>query len=394
MKKIMRICFAVLISILLVIPSSSASIHAEDTGGDILEGTSSDYIIVEDQSTGNVIASKNADKKMFPASMTKMMSIILAIENLTDLNQTITITNEMLSGLYEANASVAGFASGDQPTVLDLLYGAALPSGADAINAIAYTVSGSIDSFVALMNEKAQQIGMSSTHFTNPTGLHDDDHYSTARDIAALLKYCLSNDTFKTVLSAASYTSTTGISMTSTFSKGMNSSGVAINGFIGGKTGYTGEAKHCGASFDEVNGMSLIVVTAHGGSTNDIPAQIYDLNQILTTLQNYSSTSIVNKGDTISTVTLSHVIGDESYPIIADSDVSAVIPNDSSPEVTLSGLPDNPEAELDEQNYKCTLSVTVNGTVISTSEMTVSIPAESNVLYRLLLHARYFFTGK
>ena len=117
MKKIMRICFAVLISILLVIPSSTASIYAEDTGGDILEGTSSDYIIVEDQSTGNVNASKNADKKMFPASMTKMMSIILAIENLTDLNQTITITNEMLSGLYEANASVAGFASGDQPSV-------------------------------------------------------------------------------------------------------------------------------------------------------------------------------------------------------------------------------------------------------------------------------------
>ena len=132
--------------------------------------------------------------------MTKIMTVIVAIENLDDLDQEITLTQEMFQGLYEQDATQAGFQPGETVRAIDLLYGAMLPSGAECCIALADTVGGSRDGFVELMNKKAQRIGMNGTHFCDTTGLHDPDHYSTVRDIAVLLRYALRNDTFREII--------------------------------------------------------------------------------------------------------------------------------------------------------------------------------------------------
>ncbi len=149
---------------------------------------------------GKIIGNMKGDEKIYPASMTKIMTVIVAIENLDDLDQEITLTQEMFQGLYEQDATQAGFQPGETVRAIDLLYGAMLPSGAECCIALADTVGGSRDGFVELMNKKAQRIGMNGTHFCDTTGLHDPDHYSTVRDIAVLLRYALRNDTFREII--------------------------------------------------------------------------------------------------------------------------------------------------------------------------------------------------
>ena len=165
-----------------------------------MSGINSPYAVLMQVKGGKIIGNMKGDEKIYPASMTKIMTVIVAIENLDDLDQEITLTQEMFAGLYEQDATQAGFQPGETVRAIDLLYGAMLPSGAECCIALADTVGGSRNGFVEMMNKKAQQLGMNKTHFCDTTGLHDSDHYSTVRDIAVLLRYALKNDTFREII--------------------------------------------------------------------------------------------------------------------------------------------------------------------------------------------------
>ena len=134
-----------------------------------ISGINSPYAVLMQVRGGRVIGEINGDQQMYPASMTKIMTTIVAIENLKDLDQEITLTNEMFEGLYEQDATQAGFQPGETVRAIDLLYGVMLPSGAECCIALADTISGSEADFVALMNEKAAKLGMSGTNFCDTT---------------------------------------------------------------------------------------------------------------------------------------------------------------------------------------------------------------------------------
>lgn len=205
---------------------------------------------------------------MYPASMTKIMTAIVAIENLKDLNQEITLTNEMVADLYAQDATQAGFQPGETVQAIDLLYGVMLPSGAECCIALADTIAGSETGFVELMNQKAEKLGLENTHFCNTTGLHADDHYSSAKDIADLLRYALKNRTFREIIESP-YHSTPGtnvhpdgITFYSTMFKNLSDTEVIDGQIMGGKTGFTSEAGCCLASFAEIDDIEYILVTA------------------------------------------------------------------------------------------------------------------------------------
>ncbi len=209
---------------------------------------------------------------MYPASLTKVMTLIVAVENIQDFSDTHLISAEMIDPMIEQHASRAGFAAGETPTVEQLLYGMILPSGADASLALAEYVAGSEEAFVALMNEKAEEMGLKNTHFTNVVGLHHEDHYSTAVDMGLILEYAIENETCKKILSEFQYQippteyNPEGILLTSTmFSRmtGTEMPGVTIKG---GKTGFTDEAGQCLMNFAEVNGKTYIMVLSGGTS--------------------------------------------------------------------------------------------------------------------------------
>lgn len=234
---------------------------------------------------GKVIGEVNAKERIYPASMTKMMTAILAIEKLKSGSE-ITFTSEISAALEGSDATRAGFETGETVPLIDVLYGIILPSGADCCLAVAYEISGSEEEFADLMNKKAARIGMKDTHFCNSTGLHDDEHYSTVYDMAILLKYCLRNSTFREIITSR-YHSTgptnihpDGITYYSTLFNNLSDPAVTGGEILGGKTGYTSAAGHCLASFAEIDGREYILVTAGADGTSGEPLHIYDAKTI------------------------------------------------------------------------------------------------------------------
>lgn len=219
-------------------------------------------------SDGKVVAEKDADAKIYPASMTKIMTAIVALEAFSDLDHEITLSENIFYALDGQDATQAGFQPGESVRVRDLVYGVMLPSGAECCLALADEASGSEEAFVEKMNKKAKSIGMKDTHFMDCTGLHDPEHYSTAYDIALLLKYALHNDTFREVAEShfhstpATNVHPDGITYYSTMFKNMSDTSVTGGEILGGKTGYTSEAGHCLASFAQIYDREYILVTA------------------------------------------------------------------------------------------------------------------------------------
>lgn len=233
-----------------------------------ITGINSSYAVLMQADSGKVVGDISGETQMYPASMTKIMTAIVAIENLSDLNQEITVTNDMVADLYAQDATQAGFQPGETVQAIDLLYGVLLPSGAECCIALADTIAGSETGFVELMNQKAEKLGLENTHFCNATGLHADDHYSTAKDIADLLRYALKNDTFREIIESP-YHSTPGtnvhpdgITFYSTMFKNLSDTTVIDGQIMGGKTGFTSEAGCCLASFAEIDDIDYILVTA------------------------------------------------------------------------------------------------------------------------------------
>lgn len=216
-----------------------------------------------------ILFDKAGEERMYPASLTKIMTALVAIEQLSDLQQKIPLPDEMFQELYAQNASMAGFLPGDEVAAIDLIYGVMLPSGAECCIGLADYIAGSEQGFVEQMNQKAAELGMDQTHFMNSSGLHDENHYTTAKDMAVLFAYALKNETFRQV-ATAEYHSTQGtklnpdgITFYASIFKNMNEDQRArAQGVIeGGKTGYTTEAELCLASLGIIGGQEYVLIT-------------------------------------------------------------------------------------------------------------------------------------
>lgn len=238
------------------------------------------FAILVDADAGLVVAEKNGNAKMYPASMTKVMTLLVACEHIPNLSEKLEITQDIVDYVKKEGASNCGFKAGEQVTMLDLLYGLILPSGADAALALVRRIAGSEEQFVALMNQKAQQLGISATtHFTNCTGLYNDNHYSTAEDMAIIMRAAAQNSVAATILTTRSYTTqannkrTTGLSFSNLFLKRIDTqtTGGQVN-FA--KTGYVAKAGNCAVSyFTAASGRHYICVTGKtSGAWNVVSA--------------------------------------------------------------------------------------------------------------------------
>jgi D-alanyl-D-alanine carboxypeptidase (penicillin-binding protein 5/6) len=247
----------------------------------------SPYAILYRLKDDTILLQKNIDVKIYPASLTKMVTAVVAIENLTDLKEEIKLNNAMFEGLFEADASMAGFQSGEIVQGIDLLYGALLPSGAECCVGLAVQIAGSEQGFVDMMNQKAAELGMVNTHFENTTGLHDENHYTTVNDLAIFLRYALQNDVFREIFTSSGYTiqrtnkHPDGLTLSSTmFDKLKKSNQDLIGGeMLGGKTGYTDEAGLCLASLALIEEQEYILITT--GAEGNQHTEQYNITDAL-----------------------------------------------------------------------------------------------------------------
>ena len=249
--------------------------ETKDTTGLYSEEVISTHAILIDESTDTIIASKGAKDRISPASMTKVLTILVAAENISEeqLEDTFTMTLEITDYSYVNDCSNVGFLDGEQIKVLDLFYGTILPSGGDAAVGLATYVAGSHEAFVQLMNEKLQELGLAdSAHFTNCVGLYDENHYCTVYDMAVIMKAALQNDLCKTVLAEKCYTTapTTehpeGITISNWFLRRIEDKDTGGE-VLGAKTGFVAESGSCAVSYSMSDaGIPYICVTA--GSTS------------------------------------------------------------------------------------------------------------------------------
>lgn len=250
---------------------------------------SADAAILIDSSSEKVLYSKNENEKMYPASTTKILTAILTIEN-CNLNDVVTVPYEAISSIT-SGYSVAALQTGEQLTVEQLLQVMLVHSANDAANVLAFHVSGSIENFADLMNNKVSELGLTNTHFTNPSGMHDENHYTTAHDLAIIMKYCMKNDTFRS-LSSLKYctipaTNKYDVRVFNTTNELLiyDNRDVRSNYYykyaIAGKTGYTTQAKNCLVSVAKKENLELICVVLSAGIYPDnVSAKFVDTKSI------------------------------------------------------------------------------------------------------------------
>ena len=229
-------------------------------------------IIVINCDTNEVVASRDAGVRCYPASTTKIMTILTAVDYITDYQKTFTFSFQITDPLYIAEATVAGFSNEEAVNMTDLLYGAILPSGADATVGLALSIAGSEEEFVKLMNKKAKELSLKNTNFTNSSGLFDDNHYTTPEDMAVIIRAAMKNELCRKILSTYQYTTAAtpqhpdGIELTSTLFSHMYGTEPEGADILGGKTGFVNESGYCIASFGESDGGTEYVCVTLGGS--------------------------------------------------------------------------------------------------------------------------------
>jgi D-alanyl-D-alanine carboxypeptidase (penicillin-binding protein 5/6) len=347
-----------------------------------------DTAVLIDANTGTILAGKNADQKMYPASTTKIMTAILAIE-MGDLSDVITVDDDTP---YEIAGSHIALEPGEIMTLKDLLYALMLPSANDSASAIAKHYGGTTEEFVNLMNEKAKELGAYNTHFVNPHGLHDENHYTTAADLALITKYAMQNETFRKIVESVKYeiqptnkkTETRYFTTLNKLLYNTSSSQILVDGAYispyyeyatGAKTGYTPEAGNCLVATASKNGTDLIAVAMKG-----VSLEMYqDAHNLFNYgFEEYQSTVLVNKNTFVQNVKIQN--GDsKELSVITESDFTTLLKKSASEEVKSNVIIDELTLPLEANDVIGKIEYSMNGEIIGSVNLITPIAVKSTL---------------
>lgn len=274
---------------------------------------------------GEILFEKDSNQRIQIASLTKIMTALITLENIDDIDKQVVITYNDLKGLQEENLVTAGFTVGQIVTYRDLLYGLLLPSGADAAMTLSRNVS---DNFIDMMNEKASKLKMKDTHFTNAIGLDDENNYSSAKDLSILFKKTLENKIFKEIITSKNYTTSDGkLNFKSTIVKNANKYGIDISYLLGGKTGTTDGAGLCLASIAFANDVNYMLITLGAPYDKVRPHHIDDAKVVYDYfINNYSNQKVVDKKVVYKTLKTKY-LKEDKIKLYPNEDIIKYLPN-------------------------------------------------------------------
>lgn len=283
--------------------------------------------------SGMVLYEKNADERRYPASTTKIMTALLTLENVTDLNETVTAEASDFENV------TAGIKQGEQVTVKDLLYALMLPSANEAAYMLARHVGGTYENFVNMMNERAAELGCTGTHFSNPCGLHADDHYSTARDLYKIAYEAMKDETFANIVNTVQHMMsktnmheerkiyTTNMLIFSSYAP------YAYPYCQGIKTGHTSQAGNCFVGYAEYGDAKLYSVVMgcddQSAEYPEIAASFTDTSALCKWgFENFISKTLVKQGDTIKQIKVELSTDTDKLVLTAKNDLVSLVPKD------------------------------------------------------------------
>ncbi|MDD6262388.1 MAG: D-alanyl-D-alanine carboxypeptidase [Clostridiales bacterium] len=325
-KKFLKIfCLFILVSAMLC-PAALAT-------GDF--SVSCRSAILVDVNTGQVIYEQNADSKQYPASITKLMTALLVYEN-ADFNDVVTVTESALAGLDEAGSSVS-LEAGERMTVENLMYCMLVSSGNDAANVLAEFTAGSVSAFVDMMNAHAEKLGCTGTHYTNPHGLHNDNHYTTARDLYIIAREFVSNPALMQIANTVSYvvpetnkSSERILNTTNYLISGVTTSKYIYTYARGIKTGTTTPAGYCLVSSAEKNGLYLVSVVLGCGKdeeSGEIMSFVETKRMFEYGFNNFSYKELVGKNQPVVELPVDMSQEAENVVAVTQEGVSALLDN-------------------------------------------------------------------
>lgn len=300
-----------------------------------------DYYLLADLSSGKVLEVSKGDKKVYPASTTKILTGIIALEK-CNLDDVVKATKKAIEPIDNKHSHM-GILVGEELTVEQLLYGLLVGSANDAANVLAVHIAGDLDDFAAMMNEKAKELGAKKTHFTNAHGFHDEDHYTTINDLAKISCYAMQNKTFRKIVSTAKYEipatnkykdKNTGnkryLANTNLMISSYKGTGHLYNKAIGVKTGHTDDAGYClVAAAADKNGTELlsIVMKCKNGSSSETAYSFIDSRKLLEYgFKNYKYKVFADVTDIVESATVKN--GKTGVTISPAIPVGALLAND------------------------------------------------------------------
>ncbi|MCI8360865.1 MAG: D-alanyl-D-alanine carboxypeptidase [Clostridiales bacterium] len=319
------------------LPAGPAAQGFEPTG---FEVTAEGAMLVS-LDTGGVLYQKNIDQRLYPASLTKIMTSVLLIENTVDLDaETITVSWEALHDLVGTDSSTAGLKEGEVLTARQLLYALLLASGNDGANATAeHYGGGNIERFVQMMNDKAAELGMSGTHYANPHGLHDENHYTTVEDMYKLVRHAISLPVFMEVASTVRYklpatNKSPERTLVTTNYLQDPSNAVYYKGTSGVKTGYTDSAGRCLITTNSRDGYNYLCILMKCPVYNDRHQKIRQefpesRNLYNWAYRNFAYKSLLSPAEPTGEVELELAWNKDHLTLLPESEFSAIIPKEA-----------------------------------------------------------------
>ena len=362
--------------------------------------------ILVELNSDSVLYAQDADEKIYPASLTKIMTCLLALEN-GNLDDTVTVSATALEGL-NPDGSSAELQAGEQMTLRNLLYCVMLASANDGCNVVAEYVSGSVEAFVEKMNERALEIGCTDTHFANPHGLHEDDHYTTARDLARIAMVALENDDFYTICTTTSYTvPATNLSDARTlYTTNYLTSDAMTPAYYwptarGVKTGYTSQAGRCLITTATGNGLSLLSVVCGAATVvqenGDLKLENFTESRRLLEfgLNNFDYATVLSNLDTIDQITVNFSAGADSVVVAPDSTITTILPKDYDENLLEKDVeldsPDGVDAPVSAGDKLGSVKVTYDGTELGSADLVAIADVPRSEFSYLRTQVKNFF---
>lgn len=405
MRKFQKIISSLLLLSTLAVQIPALTAKAEWTP---TSAVSSDVALIVNSDTGTVLYSKNADKKVYPASITKLMTALLTVEHFPDLTIQITVESSDIKPLLGTGSSLmgAGLKAGEVLTVKDLLNGLLVSSANDAAMVLARAVGGDVSTFVRMMNERAQELGMTGTHYENPHGLQDADHYTTAKDIYTLSKYAMTKEILQTTVATSStvvYSNTTKYTLTNTnmLLRPGNAYGYYYKYCRGIKTGSTGDAGICLTSYATNGGVTYYCVIMQGHGL-DASNSIFGANTAFAdtialykwAFGSFSTVTLVKQNSIEAEVPVKLAWNKSSVKLVAESDFTALIPSSagsSGVTVVPNGMPDTIYAPVTKGEVVTTAEVMLGNEDLGTINLVASESVDrSQTLYIVYLIGLFF----
>lgn len=359
--------------------------------------------ILVDANYGDVLYDKNAYEKAYPASITKVMTALLTLEAIESgrlTRDTLVTVSELASQKTYANESTANLKAGEQLTVEQLLYCLLLPSANDAAKALAEAVDGSLEEFVAHMNRRAGELGCKGTHFVNPHGLHNDDHYTTAYDISLYMRASLEYDLFRTIIATPSYTIPATAQSDERYFYNTNGlisnlyySGYVYNKCIGGKTGTTDEAGRCLAAVAE-DGDTLLISVILGSGPIEVEGydklrqgQFTESTKLLKWgFQNFERVTITRDSEPVDKVAVTLSRQADEVMVKPQGSITRTLPKDldlDQIETEINLFAEEVEAPVEEGQVMGTMKLSYEGEVYGVLDLVAVTSVErSELLYK------------